>query len=298
VIPYFTRFVQRFPDLAALASASVEAVTESWSGLGYYSRARNLHKAAQAIVAGGGFPHTFQELAKFPGFGPYTSRSVASLAFDQSVGVVDGNVIRVLARIEAADWAWWQPKVRAQIQIRADAWVDQVSSYNLNQALMELGRTLCTPRSPSCLLCPVRGHCRSFALNEVNLRPQSKPRRVREIWVWQPEVTIRKQHILVRKNLCIPFLRGQWLLPGEARQVKCKPKQYDYQHSITHHDIFVTLQPAVSKILSDDKWIRLEEIRQYVPASLVQKALARVSHDTGYRGVHESAVKAHSHSRK
>src|SRR6185312_12760226 len=123
VIPFFERFVARFPDLKALAQSTEAEVLEMWSGLGYYSRARNLHKAAQALVARGGFPQTHEELAEFPGFGPYTARSVASLAFDQAVGVVDGNVIRVLSRCEGEDWEWWRPNVRQQIQNRADAWV-------------------------------------------------------------------------------------------------------------------------------------------------------------------------------
>src|SRR5262245_51375573 len=102
VIPYFERFVKRFPDLQALARATVGEVVEAWAGLGYYSRARNLHKSAVALAAQGGFPSTAHELENFPGFGPYTSKAVASLAFDEAVGVVDGNVIRVLARLNNA----------------------------------------------------------------------------------------------------------------------------------------------------------------------------------------------------
>ena len=274
VIPYFERFLGRFPDLQSLARAPANSVTEAWAGLGYYSRARNLHKAAQLFQRNGGIPKTHLELAEYPGFGPYTSRSVASLAFDQPVGVVDGNVIRVLSRLEAQDWNWWQANVRAEIQSRADAWVEAVSSYEMNQALMELGRTLCTPQSPSCRLCPLSRHCLSLHAGEVELRPRPKPRRTREIWQWEPQVNIKKQRVLLRKNLHVPFLRGQWMLPGAARQLKAKPKSFDYRHSITHHDIYVTLRTPVPKIEADDKWILLKEIRRYVPASLVQKALS------------------------
>lgn len=281
VIPYFEKFVARFPTLKSLASAQVEKVVEAWAGLGYYSRARNLHKAATLLWARGGFPETYLELQEFPGFGPYTSRSVASLAFDASVGVVDGNTIRVLSRVEGHDWEWWQVRVRTQIQVHADAWVQNVRSYEMNQALMELGRTICTPKSPSCLLCPLSFSCVSLKQGKVDQRPQTKPRRARELWLWEPVIKIEKQRVLIRKNQEIPFLQGQWLLPGTARKIKVKPKNYDYRHSITHHDIYVTMSSTFLRMDKDDKWVRLEEIRQYVPASLVQKALVRAAADRG-----------------
>jgi A/G-specific adenine glycosylase len=286
VIPYFEKFVRIFPTLKALAEAPVQQVVEAWAGLGYYSRARNLHKAAEALYARGGFPKTHSELAEYPGFGPYTSRSVASLAFDQAVGVVDGNTIRVLSRVEGRDWEWWNLKVRQEIQTRADAWVANVSSYEMNQALMELGRTICTPKSPSCLLCPLRKTCVSLKQEKVDARPRAKPRRTRELWLWEPVVLVKKERVLIRVNQAIPFLRGQWLLPGTARLLKSKPKKFDYRHSITHHDIYVTMSSRVLKIDKADKWIPLEEIRQYVPASLVHKALLHAAAD--HRGLQKS----------
>lgn len=277
VIPYFERFVTQFPNLQSLAKAKAAVVVEAWAGLGYYSRARNLHKAASLLYAMDRFPRSHVQLAELPGFGPYTSRSVASLAFDESVGVVDGNTIRVLSRVEGHDWEWWRGKVRVKIQARADAWVLDVSSYEMNQALMELGRTICTSKSPSCLLCPLSSFCKSFKNGQVELRPQAKPRREREVWLWKPVLMIKNQRVLIRKNSEVPFLRGQWLLPGPARRLKVKPKSFDYRHSITHHDIYVTISRSLLKILDNDKWVRLKEIRQYVPASLVQKALASSS---------------------
>ncbi|MGZ6479821.1 MAG: A/G-specific adenine glycosylase [Bdellovibrionales bacterium] len=279
VIPYFEKFLALFPTLRVLAESPTAKVVEAWAGLGYYSRARNVHKAAVALWARGGFPQSHTELGEYPGFGPYTSRSVASLAFDESVGVVDGNTIRVLSRVEGQDWEWWQGKVRLMIQARADSWVENVSSHEMNQALMELGRTICTPKSPSCLLCPLSKFCVSLKQGKVDSRPQAKPRRKRELWHWEPVVLLKKERVLIRVNQEIPFLRGQWLLPGSARQVKSKPKNFHYRHSITHHDIYVTMSTRVLKIVKEDKWVPLEEIRQYVPASLVQKALLHASTD-------------------
>lgn len=279
VVPFFEKFVARFPSLRVLAQAKVESVVEAWAGLGYYSRARNLHKSAQALFAQGGYPQTFEELMELPGFGPYTARSVASLAFDQNVGVVDGNVIRVLSRFEAQDWQWWRPKIRDEIQVQADNWVHGVSSYEMNQALMELGRTICTPQSPSCLLCPLRPNCKAFKANCVDSFPLPRPRRERELWAWEPCVHIQQGQILLTKNSQAPFLRNQWLLPGHAIQLKKKPTQFHYKHSITHHDIFVTVRLGVPTIRpqknNEVKWIPLEEIRQHVPASLVHKALEK-----------------------
>ena len=277
VIPFFERFMERFPTLETLAQAKVESVVAAWAGLGYYSRARNLHKSALALHARGGFPHSHVELAELPGFGPYTSRSVASLAFGENVGVVDGNVIRVLARSEGHDWEWWKGKVRSEIQERADAWVKGVPSQDMNQALMELGRTICTPKSPSCPMCPLRLSCRSLKDDAVALRPLPKPRRARENWAWEPELALKGGKILIRRGSETPFLRGQWLLPGPARRLKKKPDVFDYRHSITHHDIFVTVHRGVRNIQSDDKWVPLDELRHYIPASLVQKALAHAA---------------------
>lgn len=288
VIPFFERFVTRFPDLAALAAAETEQVVEAWAGLGYYSRARNLHASAREVAARGGFPRTFQELIELRGFGPYTARSVASLAFDQEVGVVDGNVVRVLSRLEAEPWEFWKAKVRDEIQRHADAWVTGVSSYEMNQALMELGRTVCTPKSPSCLLCPVRGDCRAYARDEVARFPLPKPRRDRELWRWRPSVVVRDGQILIARNAHAPFLRGQWLLPGTAERLASKPKDYHYKHTITHHDIFVTVQSELPTLEEPDaKWVRLKEIRQHVPASLVHKALEQALPDRDRHADHD-----------
>ena len=275
VIPFFERFVARFPTLESLAAAETERVVEAWAGLGYYSRARNLHASARTLVARGGFPRTFEELIEFPGFGPYTARAVASLAFDQPVGVVDGNVIRVMARYYARDWDWWQTKARDQIQTLADQWVRDLPSHEQNQALMELGRTVCTPKVAACLLCPLRPGCAAFAAGRQLAYPKPRPRRAREIWAWTPAVSIEDGRVLLAINDHGPFLKGQWLLPGVATRLEKKPATFDYRHSVTHHDIYVTVAKALPNLDQGvTKWVHLGEISRHVPASLVRKALA------------------------
>lgn len=274
VIPFFERFLKKFPTVQKLAQSALEDVFEQWAGLGYYSRARNLHKAAQVLAKS--FPRDHQSLLNLPGFGPYTARSVASLAFGESVGVLDGNVIRVLSRAHDLPVEWWKPKVRAELQALADDWVHGVPSQKMNQALMELGATVCLPQNPSCLMCPLQAFCEARKQNTIASRPLKKPKRAREIWVWHTSVIEKNGKILLCKSETTPFFKNQWLLPGTAQQVQKPPSSFHFRHSITHHDIFVTVSTArvnLSKV-SEQKWVKTSELRRHVPASLVEKAMA------------------------
>src|SRR5882724_3731281 len=154
VIPYYERFLERFPDVRALAETPQEEVLRLWSGLGYYSRARNLQKAAQQIVAlhGGEFPQTEEAALALSGIGPYTGAAILSIAFGAKHAVLDGNVARVLARLFAVHGDLRDAKRWQSLQQSADALLDSSSPSDWNQAMMELGATLCTPQSPQCLL--------------------------------------------------------------------------------------------------------------------------------------------------
>jgi A/G-specific adenine glycosylase len=174
VVDYFTRFTARFPDVNALAAASEDDVLGLWSGLGYYSRGRNLHKAARFVVDAceGRFPSTRAGLRALPGIGDYTSAAIASLAFGESVAVVDGNVHRVLMRLCADDTPIDTPRGLAATQARAQALVAaSTSSAKVNEGLMELGALVCTPRSPLCGTCPWRASCRARATGDVEAFP-------------------------------------------------------------------------------------------------------------------------------
>jgi A/G-specific adenine glycosylase len=179
VIPYYQRFLTRFPDAAALAAAPEEDVLSLWSGLGYYSRARNLQRAAQHIVAkhNGIFPRTEQEVLALPGIGRYTVAAILSIAFDASLAVLDGNVARVLARLGAVrgdvrETSRWQ-----QLQESADSLLDAESPGDWNQAMMELGAVVCTPRAPKCLLCPVAQFCKARRLGIAESLPAKRRKR-------------------------------------------------------------------------------------------------------------------------
>jgi A/G-specific adenine glycosylase len=160
VIPYYERWLLLFPTWTALAKARVSAVLKAWEGLGYYKRARNLRALAKAVVrAGGTLPSTEQELLALPGIGPYTAAAIGSIAFGLPLAVLDGNVMRVLTRLLAMPDDISRPATRARLQQLADQFLDWNHPANHNQAVMELGATVCLPRNPLCLLCPLQDSC-------------------------------------------------------------------------------------------------------------------------------------------
>jgi A/G-specific adenine glycosylase len=161
VIPFYERWLKLFPTWSALAAASEAEVLKAWEGLGYYRRARNLQALARAVAARGGeLPRTGDELRALPGIGPYTAAAIGSIAFDLPLAVLDGNVMRVLARLLAIRDDIARPQTRAALQAEADAFLDRHDASNHNQAVMELGATVCLPRGPLCLICPLREACR------------------------------------------------------------------------------------------------------------------------------------------
>jgi A/G-specific adenine glycosylase len=179
VIPYYERFLERFPSVHALAAAPEEEVLRMWSGLGYYSRARNLQQAAKQIVArhGGEFPRTKTEVMELAGIGEYTAAAILSIAFGEKLAVLDGNVARVIARLDAIRGDLRGPGRWRSLQNRADELLDGEAAGDWNQAMMELGATLCTPRSPQCLLCPVQKFCEARKLGIADELPEKRKKR-------------------------------------------------------------------------------------------------------------------------
>ncbi|PYT81533.1 MAG: A/G-specific adenine glycosylase [Acidobacteria bacterium] len=179
VIPYYKRFLERFPNVLALAAAREEEVLRLWSGLGYYSRARNLQRSAQQIVGehGGKFPSHSEDVLSLPGIGNYTAAAILSIAFDKKHAVLDGNVARVLARLGAVRGDLRSSLGRQGLQKWADAYLDRKSPGDWNQAMMELGATLCSPKSPQCLLCPVAQFCEGRKQGIADLLPEKRKKR-------------------------------------------------------------------------------------------------------------------------
>jgi A/G-specific adenine glycosylase len=192
VIPYWERFLERFPDVQALAAAPEDDVLTSWSGLGYYSRARNLQAAARQIVQQGAFPNTYQGLLQLKGVGEYTAAAVASIAFHQNFSVVDGNVRRVVARL--------RNEQTPDVQHEADLLLDRSHPGRFNQALMELGALVCLPKAPACPACPVRMLCAAHKAGTQQDVPAKKERPV-----------IRRLHIrllMIRRGENVLLIRS------------------------------------------------------------------------------------------
>lgn len=217
VIPFYLRFLERFPDVAALAAASEEQVLGAWSGLGYYRRARALREGAIAVVAdhGGSLPDTVEGLLEIPGIGRYTAGAIASVAFGRPAPIVDGNVKRVFAR-----WLAEPSPTPGRSWALAEEIVPGPDPGDLNQALMELGATVCTPRAPRCAECPVASTCAGRASGEPSRFPAAAPARpVRAVSVAVALIARRGEVLLERRRAGGP-LRGAWDLPARRIPVR------------------------------------------------------------------------------
>lgn len=216
VIPYWERFLARLPDVESLAHAELDDVYALWTGLGYYSRARHLKAAAESIVAdhGGRLPTTAAELRALPGIGRYTAGAVASIAFDREEPLVDGNVIRVFARLEDVRDDVGDKAIVERFWSLAGELVRGERPGDLNQALMELGATVCLPKTPLCLACPVRRHCRAHARGTAEQLP-TKTKRTAVRAIRGIAVAIeRKGELLAVRRPPTGLMAGLWELPG------------------------------------------------------------------------------------
>ena len=216
VIPYWHRFLETFPTLLALAEAPLEQVLSRWRGLGYYSRARNLHRAAQEMVAhhGANLPRTAQELFELPGFGRYTAGAVASIAFGEAAPLVDGNVARVFSRLFLVEGPPGDREREKRLWQLAEQWVAGERPGDWNQALMELGALICRSDSPLCLLCPVQAHCGALAAGRVRELPPPKIRSPRKPLALAVAVWAQHGKLLLARRGGTGLFGGLWELPS------------------------------------------------------------------------------------
>ena len=211
VAPRYEAFLTRFPTVAALAAADEEAVLKAWEGMGYYSRARNLRRAAMEVVRRGCFPQSAKEWQKLPGVGAYTAAAVASIAYHEAAPALDGNQARVLSRLLAFEGTVDTPQ---RLRAQAEALIDRERPGDYNQALMDLGSGVCTPRAPKCGLCPVAAFCAARAGGDAESYPHLPPPIARR----EVEVTVVLAYlggrVLVRRRPSKGLLAGLWEFPN------------------------------------------------------------------------------------
>lgn len=216
VIPYFKRFISHFPDISHLAQANIDKVLHLWTGLGYYARARNLHRAAQIISTKwrGQLPSSYEHLATLPGIGRTTAHAILSIAYQQATAILDGNVKRVLTRLHAISGPPTQTKVIKQLWHIAQSYMPSQRCGDYSQAIMDLGATLCTRAKPKCLQCPLQGHCQAHQQKRESEFPERKTKNnlpVRKATL----LMLRNQHheILLEKRPPVGIWGGLWSLP-------------------------------------------------------------------------------------
>lgn len=309
VVPYFERFVARFPSIASLAAASLDQVLKLWEGLGYYARARHLHAAARRVMAdyGGQLPKGVEELRALPGIGAYAAGAIASLAFGQRAPAVDGNARRVLSRLFAIDTDPRQPATQKQLWALAEAILKTLPEARaglFNEGLMELGATLCTPQVPNCVACPLADFCQARQRGRQTELPVRVPRRRVPHYVVTAAV-IREDgdrgRVLIARRALDDMLGGLWEFPGgkcsrgeplpdclrrEIREelgveIEVGEQLTVVRHAYTHFSI--TLHAFACRLLrgrpraidcADWRWVALEELERFAFSSADHKIIA------------------------
>jgi len=277
VLDYYRRWLTRFPDFAALATATEDDVLHVWQGLGYYSRARNLHRAAQAVHTqyDGRPPSDPALLAALPGVGRYTAGAIATFAFDRAVPIIDANIARVIARLLNLQEPIDSTRGGEILWSTATMLLPKDRGRLHNSALMELGALVCTPRNPSCLLCPVRVHCRAESPETL---PKKKPRR-KTVSLAEDCAWIVHEERLLLEQQSGPRWRGLWKLPplpeGDAQRKLLLSLDYPFTHHRVTLSVFaVSEAPALGP---GQQWIPLSEMSAIALTAPHRRAIRRLA---------------------
>ena len=305
VIPYFERFVARFPSVKTLADAPLQDVLRLWEGLGYYARARNLHRAAQKVsrALGGRFPKTVEGLLALPGVGRYSAGAIASLAFGADVSALDGNVIRVLCRLFAVERDPRKPETREALRSLAESLLPQGQAGEFNEGMMELGATVCIPRAPRCDRCPLASLCQARRRGIQQRLPVKTVRKITPHYDVAAAVIRRNGLILIAQRPLEGMLGGLWEFPGGKREADesleaCLKREIreelglaidvsgrltTVKHAYTHFRI--TLYAFECRVRSgrpqavgvrDFKWIRLTDSDRYAFAATDRRIIEKL----------------------
>jgi A/G-specific adenine glycosylase len=286
---YFLNFTRKWPSVEALAASPLDDVLKAWAGLGYYARARNLHKCAQVVVSeyGGKFPDSLEGLQKLPGIGPYTAGAISAIAFDKPFAAVDGNVERVVSRLDAIETPL--PDSKPQIKARAQSLMMNNRAGDFVQALMDLGATICTPRSPNCSICPWTDDCEGrkagiAATLPRKLKKQKIPTRKGHAYL----AISKDNHILLRRRPDKGLLGGMMEVPSSAWseapddtppfEAKWKKRMGLVEHTFTHFHLEVTVWVArdIERVVLDEsyRWVPAEDVNAEALPTVMRKILA------------------------
>ena len=276
VIPYYSRFLEQFPTLAALAAAPQQAVLRAWQGLGYYSRARNLQAAAQYVVTtlDGKMPTDAEALRALPGVGRYTAGAVASIAFERRSPIVDANVARVLCRLEKITEDPRKAAVCEVLWVRAEALLPKKRIGDFNSALMELGALICVPRTPRCLHCPVRAHCAAYAAGLQDRIPPAKAAKQLPLFHRRVYCLTDGQRWLIEQRPASGRWAGMWqfiTIDPQKTQLPWKLGELDpigmVTHGLTHrkyeYEVFRGRLAKDAEVGERRRWVTLMEIDDY-----------------------------------
>ncbi len=297
VTPYFHRWMRRFPSIAALAAAPEQEVLSAWEGLGYYARARNLRRAAQAVVEqhGGQLPRDPQQLRELPGIGRYTAGAIASIAFGLDEPALDGNIRRVLSRVFNVEEPADSPKGAARLWELADKNLPKGQAGDYNQALMDLGATICVPANPRCPVCPVKGLCTARKLGIQNERPVLKAKKAGPHHVVAAAAIVRAGRVLLVQRPSQGLLGGMWEFPnGRARgapvsnvekvlrehygmDVECIESLGVFEHGYSHFSVSVhafRCKPIAVPKMKNSKWVPIRKLADY-PMGRIDRQIAR-----------------------
>jgi A/G-specific adenine glycosylase len=289
---YFDAFLARWPRIQDLAAADLDQVLTAWAGLGYYARARNLHRCAKAVVAyyGGHFPADEAGLLALPGVGPYTAAAIAAIAFDRPATILDGNVERVISRIYRV--ATPLPKAKEELRALAARLTPAQRPGDYAQAIMDLGATICTPTRPKCVLCPWRPDCSAFAAADAESYPRKLPKAERPVrhgvafWMMNDkgEIALRRraEKGLLGGMMEIPSTDWRNLIWADAEALALAPIHADWQpvtgevrHVFTHFELRLRLVRAqVHKRMPDIVWVSVDRLDEYALPTVMRKVVA------------------------
>ena len=294
--PYFEKFLARWPDVAALGRASLDDVLRMWAGLGYYSRARNLHACAVVVLRehDGTFPDTEQSLRALPGIGPYTASAIAAIAFDRRTMPVDGNIERVVSRLYAVEDEL--PKAKPRIQELAATLLADTRAGDSAQALMDLGSSICTPKKPACALCPLNDDCAARARGDQETFPRKAPKKSGELRRGAAFVVTRGAELLVRSRPDKGLLGGMTEVPGSdwraGQEDKAALKQAPalvgstrwhrkagvVTHVFTHFPlelvVYTAKVPARTRAPKGMRWVPIATLADEALPNVMRKAIA------------------------